>query len=196
MTEKTTRLRIVLTAALCIAALLTVAWTAIPSFRVGILNFWLRTTGKDTAPTITFAPEDADPPYSFALPKGYTLEEYSQNGPVIFSTYVCPERGTEATLMVSYLYGDSNSTSIDTEDLSAYEELTIADRTAIYTEKIYSDSGGGVTRGILIISDDPQGVFTIHGQGMTREELIKAAETLELEPIEWEPPLAILSAQF
>ncbi len=174
------RLRIVLTVILWIIAVLSVLWAFVPSFRVSIQNAWLRATGRDSEQTVTYAPEDADPIFSFEMPEGFELESYTETVPFASAYYLCPERGEEAMIQVMVSIGINDAT-FDTENAITCEEMTIRGNSAVYVEKIYPGTHDEVTRSVHILSSDPVYYISFSTCCMTREETLTIAETMTLD---------------
>lgn len=180
MTENRHRLRTALTAVLCVAALLAAAWFAFPTVRVGVLNFWLRSTGRDFEPTVTLPAEEAPTFFKAVLPEDLVLEQLTSDGVAVANAeYSNPDAPEERRIGITFIYGGMEI-SIDTEDLLIYEEHKIAGRDVIYEEK---EQAGTVYRSLFISSSDPMCFVTVAGVGVTREELFTLAETLQISPL-------------
>ena len=180
MTKSRKTLRTVLTVLLTLAALLAVGSFALPGVRVALLNYWLRTTGRDEAPAVELPAEAADTLFTAELPEDLVLEHLDSDG-VVFAhaEYFSPELGEARHIMLMLAYG-TPSASIDTEDLLVYEEMTLGGRDVIYEEK---EIDGIVYCSAFITNTEPQCFVTLNAQGVTREELLRVAETLEIFPI-------------
>ena len=180
MTKSRKTLRTVLTVLLTLAALLAMGWFAFPTIRADLINFWLQTTGKNEAPSVALPAKEADTLFTAELPEDLVLEQLKSDGAVfVYAVYVSPDLGLERNISLIFAYG-STSTSVDTEDLLVYEEMTLGGRDVIYEEK---EIEGVVYRSALISNIEPQCFVSLNAQGVTREELLRVAETLEVYPI-------------
>lgn len=187
MTKGRRALRTALTVLLCLAALLAVAWIAIPEFHAGVINLWLRTTGRVTAPTVTLSSEEGEQYFSVKLPEDLELNQMdTQGGLFLYAEYLSPELGFDRSIRLVFAYG-TVSTTIDTEDLLVYEEMTLGGRDVIYEEK---EGEGELYRTAFVSSTDPKCFVSLNGHGVTREELLTAAESLEIYPLPVHDPLA------
>ena len=149
-----------------------------------MLNKWLRLTGKESTPAVTYTGDTADPAFSCTIPEGFVLDNYMERGELYASaTYHCPERGESAYISFMCYYDGGSGLTIDHEDLSVYEELTLGGRLVIYQEKEGDESMQGSFCNAWVSVQDPLCLVSILAYDVTREEMLAMAESLEVRPL-------------
>ena len=166
---------------LVLAALGVTAWLAFPNLRAAVLNKWREATGRDHVPLVTYAGIETPLSFSCTVPDGFVLDQYQDDGMIYASAqYRCPERSERAFIMITLARGEEMRISVDSENLSVYEELTMDGRDVIYQEKPSNEADGIPYRSAVVSIKDPACYVAINTLDVSREEVFAIVQSLQV----------------